>query len=369
MLSKWFSSFSNKVENSPLQYNQICSSADVEFLTKNWQSEKKEIKPTIEERKLLVTIREETIRHNRNNITRTNAYLDFFKEHEEVHWAFLAHMVSRNGGWNMTDLKASHISSLLSYETTAILFRFLEKANYLIFKDAFPQLLIWKESKKREKSLFHLLPLLKVSTFMEPVWNQFFQTSNKELLTVALIINEQSLIEENLLRNPFYQQKVLSNFTFQLQEKLGFTLVLFPYHKGSSVFLTGLIVDQFSSLITRIDVGKKLYCLLFKKFVKKGAIQFCDGSIHTGSRSDYYPEIFSIHKNSHKIFSPPLQIVWQDVHHPSSTPKDWFTHPDHIISLLSLPQKAEVIEMDNVHKKNLIKLSGMTELHGIFSTQ
>lgn len=42
--------------------------------------------------------------HNRDNITRTNAYFTFYRKFPEIKWAFLASMVSRNAGWNMTDL-------------------------------------------------------------------------------------------------------------------------------------------------------------------------------------------------------------------------------------------------------------------------
>lgn len=60
---------------------------------------------TIEDEKRLNKIKRTTHSLNKNNVTRTKAYIDFYKRHPEIHWAFLGHMVSRNGGWNMTDLK------------------------------------------------------------------------------------------------------------------------------------------------------------------------------------------------------------------------------------------------------------------------
>lgn len=42
------------------------------------------------------------------------AYYDYYLRYPEIHWAFLGHMVSRNGGWNMTDLKGDLLSRLLS---------------------------------------------------------------------------------------------------------------------------------------------------------------------------------------------------------------------------------------------------------------
>src|SRR5688572_27702533 len=55
------------------------------------------------ERNLIRRIYKETEQNNVNNLTRTEAYLRFFSKHKEIHWAFLAHMVSRNGGYSMTD--------------------------------------------------------------------------------------------------------------------------------------------------------------------------------------------------------------------------------------------------------------------------
>ncbi|KIL72294.1 putative protein YppC [Bacillus badius] len=108
-----------------------------------------------EEQKLLRNIRSETERLNANNITRTKAYLDFYWMYPEIHWAFLAHMISRNGGWNMTDLRGELHSRLLNEEKRQAFFSFLERGNWLIFQDAYPQLLLFMESKRRSKSLFY----------------------------------------------------------------------------------------------------------------------------------------------------------------------------------------------------------------------
>lgn len=84
------------------------------------------------------SIRTETAVLNRNNITRTQAYLAFYNRNPEIHWAFLAHMVSRNGGYHMTDLKSSNMTHLLDRAERQKFFLFLERANSAIFADAFP---------------------------------------------------------------------------------------------------------------------------------------------------------------------------------------------------------------------------------------
>lgn len=109
---------------------------------------------TIEERKLIQQILIQTEIKNQNNITRTKSYLDVYLRHPEIHWAFLGHMVSRNGGWNMTDLKGDLLSHLLTEQEQQFFFSFLERGNWLIFQDIYPQFLLYEESIKRNKPLF-----------------------------------------------------------------------------------------------------------------------------------------------------------------------------------------------------------------------
>ena len=173
-------------------------------------------------------ILQQTQEHNRNNITRTKAYLDIYQRHPELHWALLAHMVSRNGGYNMTDLKGDLISRAMEAGEAEQFFQFLERANWLIFADAYPQLLLYEASRQAEQPLFHLLPYFSVSRFMHPIWERFWKTKDSSLLTLALIVNEQNFIEERVVQNPLYQP-VVESFEFKAQTLLSLTNVVFPY--------------------------------------------------------------------------------------------------------------------------------------------
>lgn len=128
---------------------------------------------TSSEYSIIQQIKEQTSALNINNVTRTMAYLDFYNQHPEIHWAFLGHMVSRNGGWNMTDLKGGLLPRLLTSKEAASFFSFLERGNWLIFQDVFPQFLLYQESLKRSQNLFYLLKHLHISIFMEVIWNDF----------------------------------------------------------------------------------------------------------------------------------------------------------------------------------------------------
>jgi hypothetical protein len=206
------------------------------------------------DQQMINQIRWQTHQHNRNNVTRTQAYWNIYKSHPELHWALLAHMVSRNGGWCMTDLKGDLLPHLLNTSQTESLFAFLERANGLIFHDAYPQLLLYIESKRANRSLFYLLPFLQVSAFMHPVWEYFWLHREPTVLTVSLIINEQNYIEQRIVQDTHFKKSVLSTITFLLQSLMQLNHVVFPYFTESArePRLAGLILEDFSDLNERI---------------------------------------------------------------------------------------------------------------------
>lgn len=304
------------------------------------------------EKKLIEEIRVKTNSLNENNITRTKAYLDFYIQFPEVHWAFLAHMVSRNAGWNMTDLKGSFLSRLLRVKQSLSFFSFLERGNWLIFQDAFPQLLLYEETRKTEDNLFHLLPHFHVSYFMEIIWHHFLKTSRSDLLTNGLIINEQNYIQGRLLENQMYQKETIHTLEFQLQDLLSMNQLIVPYIAGEKVQLLGETLHIFESLPNRILFGKKLYQILYgeqKNQIKKWAMQ----TAHTGSRKDFWPHLFNeineqapnalfkptlqdckLLPGSSRLFSPKLTYAWPNVNHEKAEVKDWY-HNWHVIHELT----------------------------------
>lgn len=306
-----------------------------------------------EEIKLIERINKQTEVLNRNNLTRTRAYLDFYRSHPEIHWAFLGHMVSRNGGWNMTDLKGEFLSLLLTGKEQASFFSFLERGNWLIFQDAYPQFLLYEESVKRGKSLFHLLSQFQVSTFMETIWNHFLVHQNRYILTMSLVINEQSYLEKRVVQNSIYKNKVLDTLEFKLQDLFSFTHILFPFKKGEKIKMVGQPLRQFESLNERILLGKRLYALLFQnKNRLAGSLKWAVSQPHTGSRQDYWPHLFhqvkegvpgkgyklrihscKIKRGTPRLFSSQLPYAWKDVNQAAAEPGDWF-HDWRIIDYL-----------------------------------
>ncbi|MFK7697252.1 DUF2515 family protein [Paenibacillus sp. HJGM_3] len=298
-----------------------------------------------EHRPLVRRIREETARLNCNNVTRTQAYYDIYCRHPELHWALLAHMVSRNGGWSMTDLKGEFVPRLMAAGRAEELFAFLERGNALIFYDTYPQLRLYELSLERNASLFHLLPAFDVSVFMKPIWDLFWQERCSELLTIGLIVNEQTYIEGRVAQKEPYKS-LLDSHLLQLHALLQLNVIAFPYGAAgaSPPRLAGRVLERFSDLEERIGLGRNLYALVFGvPSVREGILRFAASVPHSGSRADYWPQLFapirhappapkyaeklngcSLVKATDPLYSPILADAWKD--RPLQPPElyDWF---------------------------------------------
>jgi len=328
------------------------------------------------ERAIVHRIRAETRRLNRNNVTRTEAYRAVYGRHPELHWAMLAHMVSRNGGWNMTDLQGELVPRLLGPEQREPTFRMLEQSNALIFQDAYPQLLLYETGRRLGRDLSGLLPAFGVSRFMRPVWEQFHRRQDPVLLTIALIVNEQHYIESRVVRHPYYRKHVLGTLFFGMQSLLQLNQVVFPYrltalegHRPEAdpepFRLAGLVLENFNSLRERIEFGKKLYALLFGvPDVRNGVHRFARLVRHTGSRADYAPQLFAairhrppqrpyrerlagirLRPGADPLYSPRLSDAWADVPVKPAEPGDWFDSAEEAASYfqpLKLPSSFEL---------------------------
>ncbi|WP_020615347.1 DUF2515 family protein [Paenibacillus daejeonensis] len=333
---------------------QLPDKQSLGHLADAWQSlGSKTYRPELElkaaERALLSDIRQRTERENRNNVTRTAAYLSFYRRHPEVHWSLLAHMVSRNGGWNMTDLQGELISRLLSGEQRRQTFQMLERANFLIFGDAYPQLLLYEAGLATGEDLSRLLPALGVSRFMQPVWSRFYASRESAMLSMALIVNEQHYIEERVVQHPWYREHVLEALYFKLQSPLQFNQVIFPYQaNGQGTVYVGLVLEDFTSLQERIAFGKRLYAILYRiPEVFDGVSGYVCHHPHTGSRADYAGELFSpeagaqahgpfrerLHalrllEGADRLYSPELGQAWADQPGRPPEPGDWLMQAD-----------------------------------------
>lgn len=271
---------------------------------------------TIQEQTIIRQIIRETSKKNIDNISRTNAYFTYFKHNPDVIWSFLASMVSRNGGWNMCDLVGAIFPHLFETQTRKQLFLTYERANWLIFHDVFPQLLLYQYSTKIKRSMFHLLPYFNVSRFIQKEWHRYWKENDQDRLTTALIINEQNVIQTPVIDHPVLKKTVFRSLIFSFQDWLHFSCVLFPTCGGE---VYGASVNGFKSLSKRINLGKRLASILFHPRLFPYFLEFAEKTPHTGSRYDYeqYFKIKTIRR------TPILRSSFPVIAHHQNKVEDW----------------------------------------------
>lgn len=272
---------------------------------------------TIDEKDIVTEILAITKKGNIDNISRTKYYANYYKRHNEIRWSFLASMVSRNAGWNMTDLEGEWLPKILTKQERKVLFHTYERANWLIFADAYPQLLVYEYSKRMGKPLFYILKMFSVSRFIETEWEYFWRYGNGERLVTAQIVNEQNIIQKPVIEHPFYKKKVFNRFFYSLQDLLHFSSVLFPTFEGR---LFGFSVQQFTKLDKRIELGKKLASLLFHSDYYEKFKRFSNRVEHTGSRFDY--ERYLTDRRFRN--TPFLRTTYPIIQHKKGEEIDWY---------------------------------------------
>ncbi|WP_406686861.1 DUF2515 family protein [Rossellomorea vietnamensis] len=254
--------------------------------------------------------------YNQDNISRTKAYQTFFLLHPEIKWSFLASMVSRNAGWNMTDLKGDIFPDLLSNKTCDLLFMTYERANWSIFQDAFPQLLLYHYSTLYKKKMFHLFQHFHISHFMEEEWNRFWEERDERRLVQSLIINEQHLIQGPVIEHGLYKRKVFGSSLFFIEDHLHFSSVLFPTLHGD---LYGASVHGFRKVENRIKLGNLLFELLFHPDYHSLFLEFALKVEHTGTRTDYEKYCRGVPETN----TPVLKKAYGPITHNWAHHKDW----------------------------------------------
>ncbi|WP_088102166.1 DUF2515 domain-containing protein [Halalkalibacter urbisdiaboli] len=284
---------------------------------------------------VLESIIKKTEKGNIDNISRTVFYEAFYNRNPEIRWALLAGLVSRNAGWNMTDLESKWFQKLLNENDRRVVFSTYERANWTIFQDAFPQLLIYEWSKKSGEPLFHFLPKFGVSRFMEREWKMFWERRDEHRLCTALIINEQNVIQKPVLEDPVYEKHVFSTLRYFLEEHAHFSYVLFPTRTGE---LYGFYVRNFRKVESRIWLGKQLEMLLFHPDIYGKIIDFQKHTVHTGSRKDYEQFLNWETQNN----SPLLRLTYPIIKHEYSKNKtDWYKRETRALKKMFIPVKEQ----------------------------
>ncbi|WP_059105151.1 DUF2515 family protein [Shouchella shacheensis] len=300
-------------------------------------------------------IRRTTGFYNVDNIARTKAYEAFAKRYPEIRWALLAGMVSRNAGWNMTDLCRAPYRQLLSNKRANEIFKIYERANWLIFDDAYPQLLVYAASKKKGRPLFHLLFPLGISRFMEREWQRFWDERDESRLLTALIINEQEMLQMRLMERALAGQ-LFHSVLYILEEHAHFSFVLLPDARGNLYVRS---VRDFAQAHARIELGKQLAALLYHPDCGTEIATFARITEPTGSRHDY--ERRQPRNLSEK--APLLRVAYPRIAHGAPHREDWFSNRSQIEDLFTPVQLKRPKDESAWVREKALEVRAMAWLH------
>jgi hypothetical protein len=223
---------------------------------------------------------------NRDNVSRTTSYLELYasaRENDlELPWVLMAHLVSRNAGYLMTDLGVAlgEPNNVFTDEATRELFGFLERANFLIFHDAWHHV------------LHHLLGRTgtlgdETPRFMRDAWRRYEDAAPRGIdatlersLVLDLVHNEQNLIEARVVHHPrFDRARAMIAFFEGVGREAPMVLPITDAR---------IVVGGFAKLDRRIDTGRRIFdTVLEGRALRDEIFAWAMSHPHTGSRSVY----------------------------------------------------------------------------------
>jgi hypothetical protein len=227
---------------------------------------------------------------NLDNVSRTQSYLELYtytREHgPELPWLLMAHLVSRNAGYTMTDLARALDDERTPREGPIRegIFNFMamfERANYLIFYDAWFHVLHHLLGRSAE------LPVGRVPAFVREAWSRYEAAASRGVdaaleraLVLDLVHNEQHFIERRVVHNPRFLagMQLLTMMEASGREKP----LVFPVDGPP------ICVGKFADLARRIATGAIIFDqILADRSQRDAAWAWAIQHPHTGARAVY----------------------------------------------------------------------------------
>ncbi len=212
---------------------------------------------------------------NVDNIARTASYLELYaltvREPPDLPWLLMAHLVSRHAGYLMTDVARAR--ERIPDAPWNQLFLFLERANFLIFWDAWDHVL---------RHLGDEPMTARTPTFMREAWDRHRarppSDDGERQLVLDLVHNEQHYIEHRVVRNPrFADARQIVAFAEASGRDKPIDLPL------TSVAIR---VGEFASLTRRIETGRRIFDEVLADRVRRRAIfEWAQAHPYTGDRA------------------------------------------------------------------------------------
>jgi hypothetical protein len=284
--------------------------------------------------------------YNDTNPDRTDYYYRYWKANPEIPWSLLASLVSRNAGYQMSDL-ARNVAKLpfaplvlpaamgepavtLGIRILQSLWAFLEVGNFLIFRDVVPPLEAWRHAKQHPEhadKIFDLLehPDFDADKWVLDRWKELFakrdslSAADIQRHTFALVTNEQNQIEDRLVKGAASYLGSISGITNRITtwyNRLGLTILCFPEATSTAnpapQHLLLYTVGNFASLDARIKVGRDLFVGLFDGATRQANVEaWVDANpYHHGTRADYNEEYYDT--DFYAVFGDPFAPIATD---------------------------------------------------------
>jgi hypothetical protein len=212
---------------------------------------------------------------NRDNVSRTESYLELYAHTAanppDLPWLLMAHLVSRNAGYWMSDLAARMERKPEQAEGLTNLFLLLERANFLIFHDAWYHVLQYLSGREPQAG--------RAPRFIREAWARHRADPSREReLVLDLVINEQNYIEHRVVHAPRFE--------------VGLALIGFIEASGRekpiSFPLTAaeIRVGGFAQLDKRILTGQRIFDeVLADRDHRRRLFEWAKERPHTGDRS------------------------------------------------------------------------------------
>jgi hypothetical protein len=233
----------------------------------------------------LSTAGDELEARNADNLTRTESYLRLYgytrERGPDLPWVLMAHLVSRNTGYLLSDLatriderrRAGDDVSANAMEDLALL---LERGNRVIFEDAWRHVIA--HVRRREGSNTEHAP---TTRFMDEAWRRYERDGGERRLVLDLVFNEQNVIERRVVHNERFAtgMRLVQLIEMSGREK--------PIHfPDIGVPLPEIRVGGFGELAKRIEAGRRIFDEVVGPH-REALFEWACAHPHTGSRSAY----------------------------------------------------------------------------------
>ncbi|WP_437687342.1 DUF2515 family protein [Sorangium sp. So ce176] len=221
---------------------------------------------------------------NLDNVTRTESYLELYaltRAHPpDLPWLLMAHLVSRNAGALMTDVAVvlDRGDGVIAPAALRELFLFLERANHLIFFDAWYHVLHHLLGRSAD------LAPGRCSRFVREAWARHEGARRagqphhalERALVRDLVTNEQNFIERRVVHHPRFPT---ARALVALAEALGQEApVVLPCTQAS------IQVGGFAILGRRIRAGMRIFEAMADRATRDAMYDWARRHPHDGSR-------------------------------------------------------------------------------------